>query len=167
MTSRMSSTRLLSLSEFLMLSKKPSTLLCFSNGSSSLAMFFSFLMIHVCQSQVHDIGEQQAYLSRIYLLYFPLVSPSGTGAESNTASALTRGASDSIDCLFAFIFWGAGEHRRLQKRSGPYLAIVQDETETSGDRPKRTKGIRSFLNPMKDPFGPRGCGRLEVQFGPR
>jgi hypothetical protein len=43
-----------------------------------------------------------------------------------------------------------------------YLAIIQDEAEASGDRLERTKGIRGFLNPIEDQFGPRIRERLEL-----
>jgi hypothetical protein len=75
---------------------------------------------------------------------------------------LTRGANDSIDCLFAFICW---DHvSTVDHRSGgvSYLAIIQDEAETSGDRLERTKRIRGFLDPIQDQFGPRICERFEL-----
>jgi hypothetical protein len=46
-----------------------------------------------------------AYCSSFFLLSRSLTSPSGTGSQSNSASALTRGANDSIACLFAFVRW--------------------------------------------------------------
>ena len=46
----------------------------------------------------------------------------------------------------------------------PYLAIIQNKTETSGNRLERTKGIRRFLDRTKDKFCPRRCERLDVQF---
>ena len=46
----------------------------------------------------------------------------------------------------------------------PYLAIVHDKTEASGDRLERTEGISGFLDPIKNQSGPGRCEGLEVQF---
>jgi len=51
-----------------------------------------------------DVGVE-VYLSSVFLLDSSLRSPSETGAQSDSASALTRGANDSIACLFAFVRW--------------------------------------------------------------
>ena len=50
-----------------------------------------------------------AYCSNLCLRPRSLISPSGTGTQGNSASASTRGASDSIDCLFAFVRCGTCE----------------------------------------------------------
>ena len=52
-----------------------------------------------------------SYSSNIFLLPCSLMSPSETGWQSLSASALTRGANDSIVCLFAFVRWGADKRR--------------------------------------------------------
>ena len=56
---------------------------------------------------VLDIKREQSYRSSAPLLDSSLVSPSGIGARSISESASTRGANDSIDCLFAFVRWFA------------------------------------------------------------
>ena len=108
--------------------------------------------------------KAQAYRSRLFLLDFSLVSPSGAGAQSSSARAFTRGASDSIDCLFAFICCGSRKHCALHTRGAPYLAIIEDITETSGDRLEGDKGIGRFFDSIEDHFGPRICERLEIRF---
>ena len=50
--------------------------------------------------------------SNLFLRSRSLVSSLETGAQSNLASALTRGASDSIACLFALVRWGASKRYR-------------------------------------------------------
>jgi hypothetical protein len=47
----------------------------------------------------------------------------------------------------------------------PYLAVIQEKTETSGDRLEGNKGVHRFLDPAKDKFGARGCERLNVGKG--
>lgn len=92
----------------------------------------------------------QAYRSSAFLLDFSLISPSGAGAQSDSASALTRGASDSMDSLFPFICWFTVRIVDYKCGGVPYLAIIQDKTKASGDRLEWSKGICRFLNPVKD-----------------
>ena len=52
-----------------------------------------------------------AYCSSFCLRARSLISPLETGAQSDSASASTRGASDSIACLFAFVCCGTCKRR--------------------------------------------------------
>jgi len=49
-------------------------------------------------------------------------------------------------------------------RRRPYLAIFQDETETSGDRLERTEGICRVSHPTEEQFGRGGRSRLPARF---
>ena len=64
------------------------------------------------------------------------------GAQRVSASALTRGANDSIVCAFAFVRLDACESCDDAYKGGLYLAIFQDKTEASSNRLERAKGIR-------------------------
>ena len=44
----------------------------------------------------------------------------------------------------------------------PYLAVLQDKAEASGDRFERTKGIRGFVHSAKEQFGYGRCGGLPL-----
>lgn len=44
----------------------------------------------------------------------------------------------------------------------PYLTVLQDKTEASGDRFERTKGIRGFVHSAKEQFGYGRCGGLPL-----
>jgi hypothetical protein len=57
------------------------------------------------------------------------------------------------------------KHRGRQRRRGvPYLAIIQDKTETSCNGLEWTKGIRGFVDPTENQLGPRRYNGLEVRF---
>ena len=49
------------------------------------------------------------YLPRVFLLDSSLISPLEMGEQSDSERVLTRGANDSIACLFSFIRWHACE----------------------------------------------------------
>jgi hypothetical protein len=70
-----------------------------------------------------------------FLLDSSLISPSETGVQSDSARAFTRGANDSIASPFASVRWDTCKRREEHvQKEGPYLAIFQDEAETSGNR---------------------------------
>jgi len=50
------------------------------------------------------------------------------------------------------------------QEEGPYLAIFQDITETSGNRLERTEGIRRVSHPTEEQFGRGGRSRLPARF---
>ena len=109
-------------------------------------------------------SRRGAYRSRVFLLFLSLTSPSEIGGWSNSASAFTRCASDSIVCSFPFIRWGTGKSRGGARGGRPYLAIFQDKTETSGNRLERTKGICSVSHSAKEQFSSGKGGGLPARF---
>jgi len=54
--------------------------------------------------------------------------------------------------------------RTADVRVGPYLVILQDKTETSGDRLKRAEGIGGVSHAAEEQFGRSGRSRLPVRF---
>ena len=58
-----------------------------------------------------SVSETWAYCPSFCLRSRSPSSSSETGVQSDSASALTRGANDSIACLFAFVRWGAYKDR--------------------------------------------------------
>lgn len=63
-----------------------------------------------------------AYRSNIFLLNSSLTSPSEIGAQSDSASALTRGTNDSIASLFAVVCWDDCKCRRLEERDADHTS---------------------------------------------
>jgi len=104
------------------------------------------------------------YRSRTFLLEPSLMSPLGTGVQSDSASALTLGASDSISCVFAFVRWGTCEYRTAHAGGGPYLAVFKNKAETSGNRFERTEGICGISHPTQEQFGRSRRSRSPVRF---
>ena len=72
-----------------------------------------------------------------------------TGPQSNSASALTRGANDTIAWLFAFVRWNTCQRRGQRVGWGSYLAIIENKAETSGDRLERTESVCRFVHPAE------------------
>ena len=65
-----------------------------------------------------------AHSSSFFLRSRSLSSSLETGLQRDSASALIRGANDSIACLFAFIRQGVCENRgQVLPGSEPYLVV--------------------------------------------
>ena len=83
-----------------------------------------------------------AYCSNFCLRPRSLISPSGTGTQSNSASASTRGASDSIACLFAFVRCGTCKcHESIHGNRGhtsQFSRIKQRPPATDLSGPKKS-----------------------------
>jgi len=84
--------------------------------------------------------EVRAYRSSFSLLDFSPMSSSEAGAQSRSPSALTRGANDSIACLFTLVRWSICKRRgssgALEGRTSQFSRMKQSPPATDLSGPK-------------------------------